>query len=187
MMPRANIGPILEQASALALQTVRDEARRLLPESAGKLVSLSPLARAIGVSEAALQRVISSQVDTRNFDNRLALLKSSRQAVLETFNAVKFVATIDSDLPLPDAFVYCTQEDERVRKTHMELEDATLPPTDPFWRTYWPPNDHGCRCFVRSIYGAFSPYKPKTKYKPSSDFSRNLGQDFLINLLKSNN
>lgn len=41
---------------------------------------------------------------------------------------------------------YRTAKDERVRKTHKELADITLPKEDPFWDAFYPPN--GWRCFL---------------------------------------
>lgn len=181
LMPGASLNSILRDAAALALQQVRDEAFRVLPGSTKSLVNILPLAKAIGLDMETIEMVIQAQIDARNTDNAFVLFRTNRQAVIETFNAIKYLAAIDSDLPLPTAFEYNTQRDERVRQTHRELEGATLPPSDPFWRTYWPPNDWNCRCFVRSIYGSYSRYRPKTRYKPSEDFQRNLGEDFIKN------
>lgn len=41
---------------------------------------------------------------------------------------------------------YRTAGDDRVRPTHAALEGVTLPPSDPFWESYLPPNGWGCRC-----------------------------------------
>lgn len=50
---------------------------------------------------------------------------------------------------------YSDQEDERVRKKHRALgllfKNAVLHYTHPFWQTYYPPNDWGCRCFVNTF------------------------------------
>lgn len=49
---------------------------------------------------------------------------------------------------------YVTQDDDRVRKKHDEVGkvfiNAVLKYDNPFWRTWFPPNDWGCRCFVKS-------------------------------------
>ena len=41
---------------------------------------------------------------------------------------------------------YRTAEDEKVRAEHRPLNGITLPPSDPFWNEYLPPNGWGCRC-----------------------------------------
>lgn len=41
---------------------------------------------------------------------------------------------------------YRTTGDERVRESHAALDGITLPPSDPFWRSYLPPNGWRCRC-----------------------------------------
>lgn len=50
---------------------------------------------------------------------------------------------------------YRDQEDNRTRKKHRALgmlfHNAVLHYTDPFWNTYYPPNDWGCRCWVDSF------------------------------------
>lgn len=41
---------------------------------------------------------------------------------------------------------YRTAEDDRVRDDHAAMNGITLPPSDPFWDKYYPPNGWGCRC-----------------------------------------
>ena len=41
---------------------------------------------------------------------------------------------------------YRTANDDRVRDEHQALHDTTLPPSDPFWSKYLPPNGWRCRC-----------------------------------------
>lgn len=41
---------------------------------------------------------------------------------------------------------YRTAGDDRVREEHRALHGVTLPPSDPFWKTYYPPNGWNCRC-----------------------------------------
>ncbi len=41
---------------------------------------------------------------------------------------------------------YRTAGDDKVRPEHAELNGVTLPPSDPFWRIYYPPNGWNCRC-----------------------------------------
>lgn len=41
---------------------------------------------------------------------------------------------------------YRTAQDDRVREEHAILHGTTLPPSDPFWNLYFPPNGWRCRC-----------------------------------------
>ena len=41
---------------------------------------------------------------------------------------------------------YRTAGDDRVREAHRLLYGTTLPPSDPFWEQYLPPNGWNCRC-----------------------------------------
>lgn len=41
---------------------------------------------------------------------------------------------------------YRTAGDNRVRESHASLNNTTLPPSDSFWSSYYPPNGWGCRC-----------------------------------------
>ncbi len=41
---------------------------------------------------------------------------------------------------------YRTAGDDRVREDHAILHGTTLPPSDPFWSLYLPPNGWNCRC-----------------------------------------
>jgi SPP1 gp7 family putative phage head morphogenesis protein len=46
---------------------------------------------------------------------------------------------------------YRTANDDRVRHEHQALHDITLPPSDPFWSKYYPPNGWRCRCNVVQV------------------------------------
>ena len=54
---------------------------------------------------------------------------------------------------------YRTANDDRVRDSHRLLHDITLPPSDPFWEKYFPPNGWRCRCTAVQVR--------KTKYTES--------------------
>ena len=41
---------------------------------------------------------------------------------------------------------YRTAQDDHVREEHAVLHGTTLPPSDPFWSLYFPPNGWNCRC-----------------------------------------
>lgn len=44
---------------------------------------------------------------------------------------------------------YRTAGDSQVRPAHQQLNGIIKPINDPFWDTYYPPNDWGCRCRCR--------------------------------------
>lgn len=56
---------------------------------------------------------------------------------------------------------YRTAWDDRVREEHALLDGTTLPPSDPFWSLYLPPNGWNCRCtFVQVRKGKYERSDP---------------------------
>lgn len=55
---------------------------------------------------------------------------------------------------------YRTQRDDRVRPEHAPLDRVTLPMSDPFWETYFPPNGWNCRCTVVQVLKSKYPVTP---------------------------
>ena len=55
---------------------------------------------------------------------------------------------------------YRTVGDSKVRPEHAALNGVTLPPSDPFWQTYYPPNGWNCRCTVVQVRKAKYPVTP---------------------------
>ena len=67
---------------------------------------------------------------------------------------------------------YRTQHDEKVRPEHASLDRVTLPPSDSFWESYYPPNGWNCRCTVVQVL--------KRKYEPTPhDEAMSLGEEAL--------
>lgn len=56
---------------------------------------------------------------------------------------------------------YRTENDDRVRPEHAALHGITLPPSDPFWELFYPPNDWGCRCNAVQVPPAKYPATPR--------------------------
>lgn len=52
---------------------------------------------------------------------------------------------------------YRTANDDQVRASHRVLHNTTLPPSDPFWNNYYPPNGWRCRCTVVQVRKAKYP------------------------------
>lgn len=46
---------------------------------------------------------------------------------------------------------YRTAHDDKVRQEHAALDRITLPMSDPFWESYYPPNGWNCRCTVVQV------------------------------------
>ena len=46
---------------------------------------------------------------------------------------------------------YRTAKDDKVRPEHAALDGVTLPMSDSFWETYYPPNGWNCRCNVVQV------------------------------------
>lgn len=55
---------------------------------------------------------------------------------------------------------YRTQHDDKVRPEHAALNGVTLPPSDPFWEEYYPPNGWNCRCTVVQMRKSKYPATP---------------------------
>lgn len=67
---------------------------------------------------------------------------------------------------------YRTQHDDKVRPEHASLDRVTLPPSDSFWESYYPPNGWNCRCTVVQVL--------KRKYEPTPhDEAMSLGEEVL--------
>ena len=55
---------------------------------------------------------------------------------------------------------YRTQKDDKVRPEHTALDGVTLPPSDPFWEEFYPPNGWNCRCTVVQVRKSKYPTTP---------------------------
>lgn len=56
---------------------------------------------------------------------------------------------------------YRTAGDSKVRPEHAALNGVTLPMSDPFWESYYPPNGWGCRCTVVQVRKSKYPLTPQ--------------------------
>ena len=55
---------------------------------------------------------------------------------------------------------YRTAGDSKVRPEHATLNGVTLPMSDPFWESYYPPNGWNCRCTVVQVRKSKYPVTP---------------------------
>lgn len=113
-----------------------------------------------------------------NFDlyNRNWLRTEVNMAYNQSFNARKW-DVFQSRKNLFPNLRYVTVGDERVRDDHAELDGIIKPLDDPFWDTYYPQNDWGCRCTVEAV-GDEEDITDTTllEYVPSELFQTNIGK-----------
>lgn len=80
---------------------------------------------------------------------KLNLQSEYRHAVQSAQMAAKW-RQIEADGDRYD-LQYRTAGDDRVRDEHAALDGVTLPPSDAFWSSYYPPNGWGCRCTAMQV------------------------------------
>lgn len=78
---------------------------------------------------------------------------------------------------------YRTAGDDKVRPEHAELHGITLPPGDPFWEEYFPPNGWNCRCDVVQVRKSKYPATPadEARRRAESVFGDGKGEMFRFN------
>ncbi len=84
---------------------------------------------------------------------------------------------------------YRTAQDDRVRDAHAKLAGTTLPVTDPFWDSYFPPNGWRCRCTTVQVLKEKYPVDNSTEAIKNADAAtvqidskgRNRGEMFRFN------
>lgn len=77
-------------------------------------------------------------------------LKTEYQLFADSSRMASKWAEIEEDGDRYD-LQYRTAHDDKVREEHRALEGTTLPPSDPFWDSYYPPNGYNCRCTVEQV------------------------------------
>lgn len=99
-------------------------------------------------------------IKLNNKYNKAYLYAEYKHAISTSQMAAKWVG-IEAD---GDRYLlqYRTAEDNRVREDHAALDGITLPPSDPFWSKYYPPNGWGCRCTAVQVRrGKYTESDPK--------------------------
>lgn len=109
------------------------EATKLLRDSSGALKPFS--------------QFIQDVQEIHDKYNRNWLRSEYNHAVGSSRMAAKWQQYEDPDFNLQ----YRTAGDEKVREDHAALDNTTLPPNDPFWDEYYPPNGWNCRCNVVQV------------------------------------
>lgn len=100
------------------------------------------------------------QINPKTGEEEIVQLGSPRRikTILETNMNVSLAAGREQTMLNQASFApwwgYETQDDDRVRIKHNEVGEvfkgAVLRYDHPFWKKWYPPNDWGCRCFVKS-------------------------------------
>lgn len=75
---------------------------------------------------------------------------------------------------------YKTVGDSHVRESHKALDNIIRPVDDPFWDTYYPPNDWNCRCDVIQIATGKETPLPKNLPAISKVFSGNNSKNGVV-------
>lgn len=99
-------------------------------------------------------------------------LRAEYQYSVQTAQAVARWHDIEADGDRYD-LQYRTVGDGAVRPEHAAMDGTTLPPSDPFWSKYYPPNDWGCRCSAVQVR--------KGKYPLSDSKAANAAADEATN------
>lgn len=68
---------------------------------------------------------------------------------------------------------YRTAHDDKVRPEHAALDRITLPMSDPFWESYYPPNGWNCRCTVVQVRRGKYPETPHRQAMDRGDEALN--------------
>lgn len=73
---------------------------------------------------------------------------------------------------------YRTANDDRVRDSHEALNEITLPPSDAFWNSYYPPNGWNCRCVaVEVLKDKYPESDSETAVKKGAAATMQIGKD----------
>ncbi len=75
-------------------------------------------------------------------------------------------------------YEYSTVGDDRVRDSHVAVDEVRLPKDDPFWEAWWPPNGWNCRCQAIPIFDDEGEVKPpEDAGNPDEGFTFNAGTE----------
>ena len=73
-------------------------------------------------------------------------IKSEYNQAIATAQASSNWVQIQANKTVLPNLTYKAVMDARTRDEHRKMHDITRPADDAFWKTYYPPNDWGCRC-----------------------------------------
>ena len=127
----------------------------------------------------------------KSFDDFLSDVKQVDETYNEVYLAAEYANAVasaqmaqawqDFETNGVEMLSYQTAGDDRVREEHAILEGITLPIDDPFWMTYYPPNDWGCRCDAVPTTDTKNVSIPKSSLPDIPDmFQNNVGQSGIV-------
>lgn len=99
-------------------------------------------------------------------------LKTEYNQTVAQAQSVEKWKQIEADQDLYPNLEYKTIGDKRVRDEHKDWNGLIRPVNDPFWQTHLPPNDWGCRCYVKQTIEDVN--RPNESFTPpKEDFANN--------------
>ncbi len=110
----------------------------------------------------AFPSLIDENGDRKSFERFLNDVRSIDQTYNENYLRAEYnFVTVSAEMAAKwEGFMqdgdrynlqYRTQKDDKVRPEHAALDGVTLPPSDPFWTEFYPPNGWNCRCTVVQV------------------------------------
>lgn len=106
-------------------------------------------------------------------------LETEQQASFRQSESVNSWKEVSEDQEVFPFLQYSTVGDARVRQDHAEQNGVIKRVDDPFWNTWFPPNDWNCRCIVVQLEDAKITKGPLPK-NDSPIFGTNVGKNGLI-------
>lgn len=161
-----NVRPLINEINTILQEAVKKGISYEIPESltrhltenvyvfsGGKtLAELRELSDLLKDENGGVKPFSKFYQDTRKVHNQYnkAYLESEYQFATQSAEMASKWAEYEAD---GDRYnlQYRTANDDRVRYSHQVLHDTTLPPGDPFWSKYFPPNGWRCRCNVVQV------------------------------------
>lgn len=89
-----------------------------------------------------------NELDKLNITYNKNWLQAEYQTAKQSGEMAQYWKDIQGNKELYPNLKYKTQEDDRVRNEHANLNDIIRPVDDPFWDEAFPPNGWRCRCYV---------------------------------------
>jgi SPP1 gp7 family putative phage head morphogenesis protein len=137
-----------EAAAIRVVKKATDAIERKLQESVAESIRVGAHVRE---GKASLREAFAKAGMTPN--NSFTLEAIFRTQTQQAYSAARFQASQDPVIQdILWGFKYVTVGDDRVRDEHVGFDGVTLPKSDPFWITHWPPNGWACRCAVIEIF-----------------------------------
>ncbi len=137
-----------EAAAIRVVKKATDAIERKLQEAVAESVRVGAHVRE---GKAALREAFKKAGMAPN--NSFTLEAIFRTQTQQAYGAARFQASQDPVIQdILWGYKYVTVGDDRVRDEHVGFDGVTLPKSDSFWNTHWPPNGWACRCAVIDIF-----------------------------------